>query len=147
VATLVPSLYVRDVAAHLAWLEAALGFETSMVVTNPDGSLGHCETSFEGMVFNIGREWADWSRAPGAVGGANTQTLSLEIQGDLDEHCARARGAGATILDEPQDQWYGHRTYSLVDPEGHVWRFVRLIRAMSFDEMGRAGGRTIRERL
>jgi uncharacterized glyoxalase superfamily protein PhnB len=146
-ATVFPSLYCLDKPAYLAWLEAAFGFETSMVVTNADGALGHCESSYGGVTFNIEGEWAGWTRAPASLDGANTQSLSLQIDEDLDAHCARARVAGGRILEEPEDQWYGHRLYSVADPEGHVWRFSKVLRRMTQDEMAAAGGRPIRSKL
>ncbi len=33
------------------------------------------------------------------------------------------RDAGADIADEPVDQPYGYREYSLHDLEGHLWSF------------------------
>jgi hypothetical protein len=49
------------------------------------------------------------------VGGVNTQSVELTIESDIDAHCAHARGAGATILQEPGDQSYGARTYRTAD--------------------------------
>ncbi len=34
---------------------------------------------------------------------------------------------GAKILDEPEDQFYGDRRYSAVDPEGHHWYFAQHV--------------------
>jgi len=41
---------------------------------------------------------------------------------DVDEHCRRARAAGAVILTEPEDTSYG-RMYRAEDLEGHRWMF------------------------
>jgi uncharacterized glyoxalase superfamily protein PhnB len=43
---------------------------------------------------------------------------------DIDAHYARAREAGATIVNELADEFYGRR-YSAGDPEGHRWMFVQ----------------------
>ena len=42
---------------------------------------------------------------------------------DVDEHCQRARAAGATILRELEDLPFG-RLYSAADAEGHRWMFM-----------------------
>ena len=52
---------------------------------------------------------------------------------DVDAHCARARAAGAMIVDEPTVHDYGEdywadRSYGAVDPEGHLWWFTQRIR-------------------
>ncbi len=143
-----PTLYCRDVRAQLEWLERAFDFEISMVVEGADGSLGHCEVSFGGVTINIDREWSDWTRAPGSVGGVNTQSLGFRLPQDLDAHCERARAAGGKVLHEPVDHFYGHRDYTVADPEGHVWTFSVELRRMSLEEMEAAsGGRRVRRGL
>ena len=47
---------------------------------------------------------------------------------DVDAHCARARAAGAKIVEEPADQPYGDRRYGAEDPEGQHWYFAAPIR-------------------
>ena len=41
----------------------------------------------------------------------------------LDEHLARARSRGATILTEIHQ--YGYRSYEAADLEGHHWTFAQ----------------------
>jgi uncharacterized glyoxalase superfamily protein PhnB len=50
---------------------------------------------------------------------------------DADKHFKRARKAGAKILEEPQDTFYGHRRYGAEDPEGHQWYFAHELRKPS----------------
>ena len=54
---------------------------------------------------------------------------------DVDAHYARAKRAGATILEEPTDQFYGDRRYRAADPEGHHWCFATHVRDVSAEEM------------
>ena len=138
----------RDPKAALEWLETAFGFEPVMVVINEDGTLGHSEMRFGDGLIYVGREWDENHKSPASLGGKNTQSLSVHLASGLDEHCERARKAGAVIVREPVDQFYGDRNYMAVDPEGHVWSFSQTIKDMSFDEMAKAGGHVdIRERL
>lgn len=51
-----------------------------------------------------------------------------------------APAAGATILTEPEDQFYGDRTYRARDPEGHVWTFAQTVRRVSREEAEAASG-------
>jgi len=46
---------------------------------------------------------------------------------DVHGHCARARKAGALIVQEPTDFPYGERQYTAQDPSGHVWTFSESI--------------------
>jgi uncharacterized glyoxalase superfamily protein PhnB len=121
----------REPKAALAWLERAFGFEVTMAIDGPDDApnMGHYEMAIDGRGrIMIGGEWADWTRSPASIGGVNTQSTHVALTGDLDGHCERARGAGATIAAGPEDQFYGDRTYRAVDLEGHVWTFSEHVR-------------------
>ena len=50
-------------------------------------------------------------RSPASLGGKNTQRVHVRIERGIDEHCTRSRQAGARIVKEPEDQFYGERTY------------------------------------
>ena len=81
----------------------------------------------DGVVM-IGSEFAEWTRSPASLGGKNTQRVHVRLAHDIDEHCARARRAGAEIAMEPADQFYGDRTYMAVDLEGHHWTFAQPVK-------------------
>ncbi len=139
-------LYYRDPKAALAWLERAFGFEVTMAIEGPSEApeMCHYEMSCAGHGrIMVGAEWAAWVRSPASVGGANTQSLHVQLTSGLDEHCERARIAGATIVAEPEDQFYGDRTYRAVDPEGHCWTFAAHVREVSRTEAEAAIGQPI----
>ena len=60
--------------------------------------------------------------SPTEIGGRQTQCPYLVVA-DVDAHHARASAAGAEIIMAPEDQPYGGRLYSALDPEGHLWNF------------------------
>jgi uncharacterized glyoxalase superfamily protein PhnB len=95
----------------------------------------------------VGREWDEFHKSPVSIGGVNTQSVHLQIDSDVDAHYERARAAGARIIREPVDQFYGDRLYACADPEGHQWSFARTVTEMSHDEMAKAGGIAVRDRL
>jgi uncharacterized glyoxalase superfamily protein PhnB len=136
----IPSLVYKDNRAALKWLESAFGFEPSEVLTDAKGNIVHAEMSHGDGVVMIGSEWADWTRSPASLGGKNTQRIHVRIDGGIDEHCARAREAGAKIVMEPADQFYGDRTYIACDLEGHYWSFSQTVRTVSNEEMEKATG-------
>jgi uncharacterized glyoxalase superfamily protein PhnB len=52
---------------------------------------------------------------------------------NVDEHCARARAAGAAVVEEPAVHDYGadhwaDRGYGALDREGHLWWFTERLR-------------------
>ena len=145
--TLSCGLACKDPRAELRWLEEAFGFELTMVVENPDGSIGHSEMTLGDGVIFVGSEWDERHRSPASIGGVNTQSIHVQLPVDIDAHCERARAAGAVIVREPADQFYGDRNYAAIDPEGHVWTFGQTIKTMTLEEMSRAGGMVVRDKL
>jgi uncharacterized glyoxalase superfamily protein PhnB len=138
-----------DAKAAYRWLEEAFGFEPLFVILDADGNLGHSEMIFGNSVVMIGNEWSADHKSPKSLGGKNTQTVHVQLaEGeDIDAHCERARQAGAEILQEPETQFYGDRTYRARDPEGHIWTFGVTEKRMTPEEWDKASGLTTKKRL
>ena len=139
-AAIVPAVFYQDPIAALRWLEKAFGFEIAALIMDGDGNLAHSEMSFAGGSLHVGGEWEGAivgearMRSPATVEGINTQFLRVMLESGIDDHCERARAAGARIVAEPADQFYGDRVYRALDPEGHVWNFSQAVAA--FDPEG-----------
>ena len=127
----IPSVTYLDPKRMYRWLEDAFGCEPLGIILDGDGNVVHAEVGFGTGVIMVGYEWADETKSPLSLGGKNTQRLHLWVDDDLDAHCERARAAGAVILAEPADQFYGDRTYRAVDPDGHIWTFAQSVRKVS----------------
>jgi uncharacterized glyoxalase superfamily protein PhnB len=134
------ALFYQDPKAALRWLEEAFGFELSMLLEDAEGNVAHSQMSFGGDSVMIGQEWSADHQSPKSVGGKNTQTVSIQIETDVDAHCERARAAGAEILAEPATQFYGDRTYRCRDPEGHIWTVSQTVQRVSREEAEAASG-------
>ncbi|SOY50282.1 VOC family protein [Cupriavidus taiwanensis] len=137
------ALFYKDPLAALDWLERAFGFERVMVIRDRQGQLVHSEMRFGDSYLMVGSEWADFTASPASIGGKNTQTVHVHLPDGLDQHCERARAAGALILREPQDEFYGDRTYTARDAEGHVWTFGQTVRKVTREEAEQASGLNI----
>lgn len=142
-----PAIHYRDPRAALDWLERCFGFELTMAIEGPPDAPEMCHYEMScvagsGRVM-VGAEWADFSRSPASLGGANTQTIHIALAGDVDGHCERARAAGAEIVAEPEDQFYGDRIYRARDLEGHQWTFSAHVRDVSRAEAEAAIGQPI----
>jgi uncharacterized glyoxalase superfamily protein PhnB len=120
-----PYLYYENVANALAWLTRAFGFRERMRIPGPDGKITHAEMEFGEAVVMMGHPGADF-RNPKRLGQA-TQNLYVYVY-YVERHYRQAKEAGATILEEPKDQFYGDRRYGAEDPEGHHWFFAQHVR-------------------
>jgi uncharacterized glyoxalase superfamily protein PhnB len=140
----ISALSYQDPLAALKWLERAFGFETSMRIMGRSGVYRadefHAEMRFGDGVVMIGGEWDKKHKSPKSAGGLMTQTVHVHLDEDVDAHCERARAAGATIIAEPSDQFYGDRTYRAADLEGHIWSFGQTVRQVSREDAEKASG-------
>ena len=132
------SLYYREAGKMIDWLCQAFDFELRLKVEGDAGRVEHSELTYGEAVVMVGDErrgtrWGVDMSSPLSVGGANTQGLMLYVD-DVDAHCARARAAGARIVDEPSvhdygDDYWADRSYGALDPEGHMWWFSQRLRS------------------
>ncbi|WP_292102592.1 hypothetical protein [Mesorhizobium sp.] len=97
-AVLGSGIFYKYPRAALTWLEAAFGFEPSMVVSDAEGRLVHSEMRFGDGYIVVDSEWADDVASPASVGGRNTQSVYIRLKDGLDAHCEQARLAGAEII-------------------------------------------------
>lgn len=129
-----PSIVYTDRLAALEWLQRAFGFETSLVVQRADGQIGAAQMSFgDGQLWiaeeTPGQGGRNHARmvSPVTAEGLNTQSVEVVMEDGIDAHFAQAQAAGAVIVQELADQFYGRRTYRAVDLEGHLWTFLQPI--------------------
>ena len=74
-------------------------------------------------------------RAPHAPGSTG-MVIHLHCN-NADELAARAIAAGATMVREPSDAFYGERSCTIRDPFGHEWMLGHEIEQVSPEEMQR----------
>lgn len=144
-----PVLFYREPKAAIRFLEQAFGFEVAMLLTDDQGRIGHSELTYDGGAISVAGEWQSEAllgpakmRSPASLDDTGTQFLRIGVVEPIDEHCQRARVAGARITQAPEDQFYGDRTYRALDPEGHVWNFSQKVREVSLADMQSASGLT-----
>jgi PhnB protein len=123
-----PNVFYDDLAAALEWLDKAFGFETRMSMPGPDGGIMHAEMQVADSVIMMSpaSDNVHW-KSPQSLSGSVTLGLYIYVD-DVDEHEARARSAGAEIVSDLEDMFWGDRTYVAADPEGHRWTFAQHTR-------------------
>jgi uncharacterized glyoxalase superfamily protein PhnB len=128
-------VYYQDSAAAIEWLEKAFGFKTRLKIPGPEGQILHSELEIgDGLIF-VGHACPDEKKtSPQDLDGAMTAGMYIYVD-DVDGHCENARAAGATIIQEPEDMFYGDRVYTASDPEGHHWKFGTHVRDVPLEEM------------
>jgi uncharacterized glyoxalase superfamily protein PhnB len=130
-----PNVFYDDPAAAIDWLAKTFGFETRMSMPGPDGGIMHAEMQVADSVIMMSPTSAmdEW-KSPKSLAGSVTQSLYVYVD-DVDAHCAGARGTGAKILAEPEDMFWGDRTYVVEDIEGHRWTFAQHTRDVAPEDL------------
>ena len=129
-----PYLIVRDAAQALDFYRQAFGATETMRLTGPDGVVGHAEFRIGQGAVMLAQEMPGYS-GPQTLGG--TPVSMHFYTEDVDALYARAVAAGATAKRPVEDQFYGDRAGTLVDPFGHIWMLATHIEDVSDDEMQR----------
>ena len=127
-----PYLLYEDLDATLDWLIGAFGFTERVRMKGPDGKANHAEVGLADGVVMMGHPGPDYKN-PKRLGGA-TQLVYVYVD-DVDKHYEAAKAAGANLLSEPADQFYGDRSYAAEDPEGHQWSFAQHVRDVAPEDM------------
>ncbi|MEL7485714.1 MAG: VOC family protein [Pseudomonadota bacterium] len=124
---IIPTLRYKNARAAIDWLCEAFGFEARLVVSGEtDDIVTHAQLVYGDGMIMLGSDRDDaygrYITVPEQIGGRTTQAPYVVVH-DPDAHYARAKAAGATIVMDIEDQGYGGRAYSCLDPEGHLWNF------------------------
>ncbi len=119
----VPGMTYRDAPAAIDWLCDVLGFERRLVVPNGEGGIAHAQLTLGNGMVMLGSARMD---DPGAIvfppepGGRLTQA-NLVVVSDIEAHYERVKAAGANIVMELEEQFYGGSLFAVRDPEGQLW--------------------------
>lgn len=125
-----PHINYHNVLEASAWLSRVFGFEEAFRYGDP----------VSGMQMRLGdayimlRTARPESLTPAQL-GYGTQSVTVFVD-DVDAHYAGAREAGASIVEELHETFYGERQYGVVDLDGHHWLFAWHARDVSPEEWG-----------
>ena len=132
--TVTPYLMVRDAATALEFYKKAFGAVELMRFPGPGGKIMHAEVKIGDSPVMLADEMPEMGHVgPQTLGGAGVSML-LYVK-DVDASFKQAIAAGATEKRPVEDQFYGDRTGTLVDPFGHVWSISTHKEDVSMEEM------------
>ena len=134
--SLTPYLIVADAAAAIAFYQQVFGATLRMKLDGPDGKIGHAELEIGNSLIMLADEHPEMGAlSPKTVGGTPVG-LHVYLE-DVDAVAAKAVAAGATLKRPVENQFYGDRLGSIVDPFGHLWHISTHVEDVSPEEIGR----------
>lgn len=129
-------LRVDDAARAIAFYTEAFGAREKFRLVEPSGRIGHVELDFGSTTVMVSDEYPEYGiHGPKTIGGTAV-SLHLHVD-DADALIRRAIAAGATLVREPQDHFYGERSGTVRDPFGHEWSIGHSVEELSPEEMQR----------
>jgi PhnB protein len=134
--TLRAHMTVHDAKEAIAFYAKAFGATEQFRLTEPSGRVGHAEIKIGDSVLMLNDEYPDFgAKSPAAIGGS---PVAFHIQvPDADKAVDRAVKAGATLMREVQDQFYGDRSGMVACPFGYRWFLAAAKEVVSPEEMQR----------
>ena len=128
-----PHLVVDDAAAAIDFYVKAFDAEELGRVPRPDGKLVHAALRINGFYGDAQRRFPGdvWRQVDDAdVAGRNPGHHPSDRH-DVDTKFQRALDAGATVVAELTDQFWGDRYGVVADPFGHHWSLGQPVREVS----------------
>jgi PhnB protein len=127
--TVTPYLAVRNAAEAIDFYTRALGASERYRFEH-DGKIGHAEVQIGDSIVMLSDEWPEGGHlSPQALGGTTT-SLHVYVD-DVDSAFRRAISAGGKEERAVQDQFYGDRSGTFLDPFGHRWNLSTHVEDVS----------------
>jgi len=126
--SVIPTMKYKNATAAVNWLSLAFGFKKKVVYPDGNGGIAHAQLTFgNGMIMVSSESDTPYGRlmaVPKDIDNVNTQSANIILDDDLVEsHYKNAIRAGAKVALPLKKQDYGGQSYSVFDPEGHLWNF------------------------
>lgn len=130
--TVTPYLIAEDTDALIEFMEKGLGATLIDRHDGPDGRMMHASLQLGDSKVMMGQGSGEWPAMPAM--------LHLYVE-DTDALFRRAVEAGARVIREPEDQFYGDRSAGVEDPAGNQWWISTHVEDVSPEEMARRQAR------
>lgn len=132
--SLTPYLAVEDAARAIAFYEEAFGAEETIRMPGPDGKIAHAELQIGDSKLMLSDPFPQSDVQPPSTRGGPTASVFMYVD-DVDATFEQAQRAGARVVSELEDMFWGDRFGTLADPFGHVWSVATHKEDLSEEEM------------
>lgn len=131
-------IYLRAKSATdaIAFYEKAFDAKEKFRLVEPSGRIGHAELAFGEASVYISDEFPEMNVVSPDPNLPATFITHLHVD-DADAVIKQAVDAGAKLLREPEDQFFGERSGTVRDPFGYEWLIGHQLEEIDPDEMQR----------
>ena len=131
--TVTPYITCKGAAKALDFYKTAFGAKEIMRY-DMGGTIGHAEVRIGDSVVMLSDEFPQMGAVSPKTLGGTPFGLCIYLP-DVDAAVAKAVAAGCTIERPLQNQFYGDRSATLLDPFGHVWSVATHVEDVPLEEM------------
>jgi len=127
-------LAVEDASKAIDFYKEAFGAEETIRMPGPDGKVAHAELQIGDSKLMLSDPFPHSDVRPPAERGGPTASIFMYID-DVDATFEQAQRAGATVVSELEDMFWGDRFGTVADPFGHVWAMATHKEDLSEEEI------------
>jgi PhnB protein len=143
--TVTPYLIINGAAKAIEFYKQAFGAVELFRMPMPEGRVGHAEIRIGDSPIMLADEFPQMGiRGPDALGGTPV-SIMLYVE-DVDAMVPRAEAAGARITRPLQDQFYGDRSCTMIDPFGHQWTIATHKEDVPPEELNRRAAEAMKQK-
>lgn len=135
---IIPSLAVADIAASVRFYTETLGFTNGYTFPDDSGTPIHGSVKLGDAEIMFGRIDPANAHDQPPLGRGFALYATVDDDQDIDALFAHAKKAGATVTQEPADQFWGHRDWAVTDPDGYVVIISKVIAQVTEESMREA---------
>ena len=127
-------LAVEDAAKAIDFYKEAFGAEETIRMPGPGGKIVHAELQIGDSKLMLSDPMPQSSVRPPSERGGTTASIFMYVD-DADATFDQATAAGADVVMQLEDMFWGDRFGTLSDPFGHVWSVATHKEDLSEEEM------------
>jgi PhnB protein len=129
-----PYLAVEDASKAIEFYKEAFGASESLRMPGPDGTIAHAELQIGDSKLMLSDPFPQSNVRPPSERGGPTASIFLYVK-DVDVTFEQAQQAGAEVVSDLEDMFWGDRFGTLSDPFGHVWSIATHKEDLSPEEI------------
>ena len=132
--SLTPYLAVEDADKAIEFYKDAFGAQELLRMPGPDGKIAHAELEIGDSKLMLSDPFPQSNVKPPSERGGPTGSIFMYVE-DVDAIFEQGQRAGAKVVSELEDMFWGDRFGTLSDPFGHVWSIATHKEDLSEEEM------------
>jgi PhnB protein len=128
---IMPILAVTNLSSSIDFYTKQLGFDLMVTMPGEDGTDNFAIVNWgQAVMFGLMPQPAPEPRGSGVA-----FMVYVPNEVDIDAYYAEVQSRGVTIAEEIKDQYWGDRTFNVVDPDGYYLMISKTMQQMSNEEI------------